>query len=172
MTFDELYHQHKSLVFNLALSYVQNEDDAEEITQDVFVAAHRSMDSFRQEANHATWLYRITINKSLDHLKSRKRQKRFAVIVGLFSDDDGESKHIPHSFDHPGVALEQREAVARIFSKLNQLPATQRTALILSKIEDKSQIEIAEIMKLSVKAVESLLQRAKKTLRKSLGESE
>jgi RNA polymerase sigma factor (sigma-70 family) len=67
---------HKDLVYNLALSYVQNSEDAEEITQDVFIAVYQSISSFKAQANIKTWIYRIAINKSLDFIKAKKRQKR------------------------------------------------------------------------------------------------
>ena len=62
MTLELLYQNYAKQVFNLALQYVQNEGDAEEITQDVFLAAHKSLDKFRNEANYNTWIYRIAIN--------------------------------------------------------------------------------------------------------------
>ena len=81
--FAEIYDQHKSLVFNLALQYVQNTEDAEEITQDVFLIVHEKLEAFRMEAKVSTWLYRITINKSLDFIKAKKRQKRFSFFTSL-----------------------------------------------------------------------------------------
>ena len=60
MTLELLYEKHAEQVYNLALPYVQNLSDAEEITQDVFLAAHKALDKFRNESNHGTWLYRIT----------------------------------------------------------------------------------------------------------------
>jgi len=172
VNFDELYEQYKNLVYNLALQYVQNIEDAEEITQDVFVAVHQSLNSFRNEAKPSTWIYRITINKSLDYLKAKKRKKRFGIIVSLFSGNETDEQIEPHSFHHPGVALEQQEAVERIFAIINQLPTNQRTALILSKIEQIKQQEIANILNISSKGVESLIQRAKITITKQLQQDE
>ncbi|MBK9801179.1 MAG: RNA polymerase sigma factor [Bacteroidetes bacterium] len=85
MNLEELYKEHKNLVFNLALNYVQNVQDAEEITQDVFVTIHFSLHSFKAESKITTWIYRITINKSLDFIKARQRKKRFAFITSLFT---------------------------------------------------------------------------------------
>ncbi len=168
MLFKDLYRLYKNLVFNLALQYVQNTEDAEEITQDVFVSVFQSLSSFQENSKHSTWIYRITINKSLDFIKAKQRKKRFAAIVSLFSSDTGKMRFDKPTFDHPGVVLEQKEALENIFKHLNDLPPNQKTALILSKIEYKSQTEIAEIMQLSVSAVESLIQRAKANLNKKL----
>lgn len=172
MTFEELYNNHKNLVFNLALQYVQNTEDAQEIAQDVFVVVHQTLASFRNEADPKTWIYRVTINKSLDFIKAKKRQKRFGFLTSLFYPDSNEIKYDQKGFDHPGIEIEQKESLELIFKHINNLPENQKTALILSKIEDKSQKEIADIMKLNVKAVESLIQRAKVSLAKNLEKNE
>jgi RNA polymerase sigma factor (sigma-70 family) len=152
----------------LALQYVQNQEDAQEITQDVFVAVYHSMRDFKGKSSIATWIYRITINKSLDFLKAKQRKKRFAFISSLFYPDSNDIKYDTATFDHPGVLLENKEAIAEVFKYINELPDAQKTVLILVKIEQKSQAEVAEIMELSVKAVEGLLQRAKSNLGKKL----
>lgn len=172
VSFEGLYEQYKNLVYNLALHYVQNTEDAEEITQDVFVSIHQKWDSFRQESQVSTWIYRITINKSLDFLKARNRKKRMGKWVSLFFGDTLTVKHEQPAFNHPGVQLENKEAMERLFRCIDQLPDQQKTALLLSKTEQKTQAEMAEIMGISTKAVESLLQRAKQNLAKFLKESE
>ena len=69
--FIAIYNQYKVLVYNVALHYLQNVEDAEEITQDVFVQVHNSLDSFKENSSLKTWIYRITINKSLDFIKHK-----------------------------------------------------------------------------------------------------
>ncbi|MFK7969157.1 MAG: RNA polymerase sigma factor [Bacteroidia bacterium] len=170
MTFSQLYTTHKNMVYNLALHYTQNVEDAEEVTQDVFVAAHAKMASFRKESAIKTWLYRITINKSLDFLKAKNRKKRFSFLNARRLDAD-QGLDLPH-FDHPGVQLEQKEATAAIFAAINKLPPNQKTVLILLKIEHLSQAEAAKVMESSTKAVESLFQRAKQNLKKIMASSE
>jgi RNA polymerase sigma factor (sigma-70 family) len=172
LTFEELYNIHARMVFNLALQYVQNTEDAEEITQDVFVSVHQSFSSFKGESTLKTWIYRITINKSLDHIKSKQRKKRFAFLTSLFFDNSSDLKHDQPTFNHPGVQLEDKESIAAIFKHINDLPDNQKTALILHKIENKTQVEVAEIMQTSPKAIESLIQRAKTNLSKKLNTNE
>jgi RNA polymerase sigma factor (sigma-70 family) len=171
LRFDEIYDQYNNLVFNLSLQYVQNTNDAQEITQDVFVSVYHSLDNFKNNSKVSTWIYRITINKSLDFLKAKKRKKRFAFIISIFGDTN-DIVHDSKNFEHPGVLLEQKEALEKIFCSINKLPNNQKTALILNKIEYKSLAEIGEIMELSTKAVESLVQRAKKRLSGILNEIE
>jgi len=163
MTFDEIYFDHHKMVFNLALQYVQNIEDAEEITQDVFLKVFDNLDSFKKQASLKTWIYRISINQSLDFIKAKNTQKR-NFLSSIFSLNDEKFKFEPPNFNHPGIELEQKEAYQKIFEAINQLSDNQKTAIILLKIEDKSQFETAEIMNLNVKALESLFQRAKKNL--------
>ena len=167
MTFQILYQDYKNMVYNLALQYCQNTEDAEEITQDVFVSVHKRLDEFKHRSELKTWIYRIAINKSLDFLKAKKQHKRSFLSRIMRLDDDKTKIHLPH-FNHPGAILENKEQLALVFSAINQLPDNQKTALILLKIEDKTQTEVAEIMNISIKAVESLFQRAKKNLEKQL----
>ena len=106
-SFPELYVQFKSLVYNVALSYVQNKEDAEEITQDVFIKLFQSFTDFKQESTLKTWIYRITINRSLDFLRHKKSQKRF-FIFGKRSENEYEIQNIS-TFEHPGILLENKE---------------------------------------------------------------
>jgi RNA polymerase sigma-70 factor (ECF subfamily) len=159
----KLYDQNANLVYNLALNYLQNAQDAEEVTQDVFVKVYDKHKEFRSDSSLKTWIYKITINQCIDYLKSRKAQKRFGNIIGLFTQEI-QTRH----FDHPGVELENKEATERIFRKINLLPENQKTALILKSIEQCSQKEIAEILEVSEKSVESLLNRARKNLKELL----
>jgi len=170
MNFQSLYEAHKNKVFNLALQYVQNKEEAQEITQDVFLVIYKKMDAFRHEAGISTWIYRITINKSIDHLRTRQRKKKLVSllqVIGLRS-----TEMDPPDFDHPGVKLEQKERIQEIFNAINQLPERQKTVLLLNKIEKVLLNEISGIMDLSPKAVESLLMRAKTGLEKKLKQNE
>lgn len=171
MDFYRLYEQYKNLVFNLALQYVHNVEEAEEITQDVFVSSYGKLHQFRSEASLKTWIYRITINHSLDFIKKKRAQKRQFTNSSSRLDPEEAGLKIT-DFHHPGVALEQQEEVAYLFSQINRLRANQKTVLVLLKIKDLPVDEVATILRLSPKAVESLLQRAKKNLQKFLNENE
>ncbi len=145
---------------------VQDEGLAEDITQEVFVTVFRSILSFNEQSSLSTWVYRITVNKCLDHLRGKKRQ-RFTLFSQLFQ-GTGEPFSEKTAFDHPGIKLEQRENARYLFKAIEELPDNQKTIFILAHIEELPQKEIAEIMNMSLKAVESVLQRAKVNLRKKL----
>ncbi len=163
--FEQIYNQHVKRVYNLALQYVQNTEDAQEIAQDVFITVHQQHENFRSEANLSTWIHRIAVNKSLDFIKAKKRKKRF----GLFSVFTPTNE--PVHFDHPGVLLEYQEETKLLFEHINNLPENQKTVLMLQKIEGKTMLETSEIMGISHKAVESLLQRAKTNLLKKINQA-
>ncbi|MEZ4919992.1 MAG: RNA polymerase sigma factor [Saprospiraceae bacterium] len=160
--FAKLYQRFATQVYNTALSYLQQTEDAEEVTQDVFVNIHRSASNFQGNSTVRTWIYRIAINKCMDKLRQKSAQNRFRLFP--LQPEINE----PPEFRHPGILLENKEAASRLFHHIYSLPETQKTAVILSYVEDLPRQEVADIMGTSRKAVESLLQRAKKSLREKL----
>ena len=165
--FTALVEQWQDMVYNTALGIVQSPDDADDITQEVFVQVFQSISSFKGGSKLSTWIYRITVSKALDHEKKRKRKKRFAFVRALLGEPGEEHLH-PVDFDHPGVLLERKEKAAELFAALKQIPEKQRIAFTLQKLEGLSNQEIAAVMDTSLYAVESLMQRAKTSLQKKL----
>jgi RNA polymerase sigma factor (sigma-70 family) len=165
--FEKLVHTYQDRVYNTALGFVQNVEDAEDLAQEVFIRVFRNIREFKAASTLGTWIYRITVTSSLDFLRKKKRQKRSGFMNSLF--DKGEQWDQP-DFYHPGVSAENRETSAVLFKAIRQLPAQQQTAFLLQKTEGLDQAAIAEIMKTSVGAVESLLQRAKANLKKMLSD--
>ncbi len=171
--FAELYEAYNNMVFNLALNYVQQKEDAEDITQEVFVKLHQNLHKYDAgAASLKTWLYRITINQCLDFVKARQTKKRFGFITTLFSKESNEPLAEAIQFNHPGIAAEDREALQQLFTIINTLPHNQKTALLLTRMDGRPQSEVAEIMNLNIKAVESLLQRAKSAIEKKWAAAE
>ncbi|HXR82864.1 MAG TPA: RNA polymerase sigma factor [Hanamia sp.] len=157
----------QSMVYNAAIGLLQNAEDAEDTAQEVFMQVYESIGSFKEESKFSTWIYRITVSKSLDHLRKKKRKKRFAFVQSLYGKDDGIMIE-PPDFFHPGVKMENKENAAVLFKAIDQLPLNQKIAFVLNKIENLSYKEIGQIMKSSESSVDSLLQRAKKSLQKNL----
>jgi RNA polymerase sigma-70 factor (ECF subfamily) len=167
LAFTQFVEEWQDMVYNTAMGIVQNEDDADDITQEVFIQVFQSIGSFKGESKISTWLYRITVSKSLDLEKKKGRKKRFAVIQRLFGGSE-EEQVSPVEFDHPGVLMEKKEKAATLFKALKQLPPNHRIAYTLHKLEGQSYQEIAEIMNTTLFAVESLMGRAKTNLKKIL----
>jgi len=164
--FQNIYNQYRILVYNLALHYLQNMEDAEEVTQDVFVQVYHSLHTFKGESALKTWIYRITINKSLDFIRHKNSSKRFYVF-GKKSNNEKEYLNAS-SFEHPGILLENKENAAILYATINELTENQKTAFILSKIDGLTNPEIAAIMQCGISAVESLIFRAKSALKEKL----
>ena len=157
----------KDMVFNTALGIVQNAEDAEDVAQEVFVQVYESVSSFKGESKFSTWLYRITITKSMDHIRRKKRKKRFAFIQSLFGLNN-EVLYDPPDFHHPGVSLDNKERSAILFRAIEQLPENQKIAFTLHKMEGLSYQQVSVVMNATVSSVESLLHRAKTNLKKNL----
>jgi RNA polymerase sigma factor (sigma-70 family) len=157
----------KDMVFNTALGIVQNSEDAEDVAQEVFVQVYESINSFKGESKFSTWLYRITITKAMDHIRKKKRKKRFAFIQSLFGLNN-EVLHDPPDFHHPGISLDNKERSAVLFNAIEKLPENQKIAFTLHKMEGLSYQEVSLVMNSSVSSIESLLHRAKTNLKKNL----
>ena len=153
-------------VHNTVLSIIQNKEDAEDLTQEVFVEVYNSISKFKGDSQLYTWIYRIAVTKSLELLRKRKTKKRFAFVTSIFSNEEEELEI--GDFNHPGIIAENSERAKILFAAINKLPENQRIAFTLSQFENLSYKEISEVMKLSVSSVESLIFRAKGNLKKSL----
>ncbi len=168
ISFKELVDSHKTRVFNTAISFLQNKEDAEDVTQEVFIEVFHSLEKFKGQSSVSTWIYRITVNKSLDHLRKKNRKKRFGFMTSLFNKESGEINVDAGHFEHPGILLEKKEKAKMLFAAIDELSENQKTAFILYHVEELSQKEIGEVMNLTTKAVESLIARARTSLRERL----
>lgn len=168
-SFTALYNKFYPQVYKTAFGYFNNNFDADEIVQDVFIEVHRSAGRFNHKSGLSTWIYRITVNKSLDRLRFQKSAKRFSFFSALFFDEDNRlTENIADPGNH-GLDADNKELEKMIRKAMDTLPEKQRTAFVLTQVEDLSGKEAAEIMETTSKAVESLIQRAKVNLRKELG---
>ena len=166
--FKALVEQHQENVRNTCFRFVNNEEDAEDVAQEVFLEVYRSVKRFRADARLSTWIYRIAVNKSLDFIRMKRRKKRFGQILSLFGmGEEDRELHLPSEED-PHADLERQERNRILNQAIDMLPENQKVAITLSKYEDLRNSEIAEIMETSLSAVESLIHRAKENLRKRL----
>jgi len=170
ISFEKLVKQFKNKVFNTSLSILQNVEDAEDITQEVFVEVFQSLKNFKGESKLSTWIYRIAVSKSLEFLRWKNRKKRFGFMQSLSYNNLTESSFEIPNFFHPGIQLENKERAAILFAAIHKLPENQKTAFILHKTEGLSYAEVADVMQVTLSSVESLLFRAKQSLQKLLGD--
>jgi len=167
--FRMMVEQYQQMVFRTCMGFLHNKDDADDLTQDIFIQAYQSLSRFKGEAAFSTWLYRIAVNASLNKVRKSSKNLILQRIDAFFgTDKSGEAPFLPSDHEDPENILIRQEHVEWVRRALDSLPENQRTAIVLSKYDDLSQKEIAEIMKTSQGAVEALLQRAKKNLREKL----
>ncbi|MES2590108.1 MAG: sigma-70 family RNA polymerase sigma factor [Bacteroidota bacterium] len=170
LAFNFLIQSYATKVLNTCYRFFLDQQDAEDISQEVFLEVYQSIHSFRSDSKLSTWIYRIAITKSLDELKKRKRKKRISSFGKILHLDDI-SNWISGTSNADKNLLE-KESVSEIMNSLDNLPENQRVALTLSKIEGYSNPEIAEIMQTTIGAVESLVFRAKKKLAEEIKSNE
>tara|TARA_B100000029_G_C17563812_1_gene954391 strand:- start:1592 stop:2161 length:570 start_codon:yes stop_codon:yes gene_type:complete len=158
--------KYKNFIFNISVSIIQNTEEADDLTQEVFIQIYKSINKFKEKSSLSTWIYRITLSKCYEHIRFKKRKKRFSKIINLFR-EDGSIIDIP-VFNHPGIILEKKEEGKMLFEAINSLNEEQKSAYILKNIQGLSYKKISEVMKKSTSSIESLIFRAKKNLKKYL----
>ena len=161
--------KYQNMVFNVCYNFLNNRFDADDITQEVFIEVYNKANTFKFESKISTWIYRIATNKSLNHIRKMKKEKLLKSIDSFFSPDDEKSIDIIDNRNKIAhEELEHDEMRDILHMALNKLPKNQSTAFKLHKFENLAYKEIADIMELSLSAVESLIHRAGKNLRKKL----
>ena len=166
--FRQLVERHSHAIFRLAFRMTGNEADAEEVVQDTFLRAYRSLGQFESRANFGTWLYRIGVNCSLDFVRSRKRHVEGREVA---VDEDAGDPLDAIATSNPGP---DRLAMAgqlrkRVEVELSRLSETERTAFMLRHVEGRSIEEIGEILGLRTSATKNSIFRAVQKLRTALG---
>ena len=163
--FRQLVETYQAMVVNTAMGMLHNQADAEDVAQEVFIQVYHSITKFRSDSSLKTWLYRITITRSLNFIRDSKKRNFFTRIEDFFQ---GNKEELAASNLNPQKSLEEKEHAKAIHSAMEDLPENQKIAFALSKYEELSYKEIGEVMQLSKSSVESLLFRAKTNLQKKL----
>lgn len=158
--FTQLVKTYETAVFRMVMGFVHQKEDAEDITQEVFVKVYQSLDSFEGRSSFSTWLYRIAIHVSLSALQKRKRRKFWSMAAELLQ--------LPSGNKDPEQELTEKSEKGLLRKAIDTLPEKQRMAFILSRYEELPQKEVALIMDISEGAVEQLLLRARENLKKKL----
>lgn len=164
--YEEAYLTYKDIVFRAICKYVPIVEDAEELLQDVFVKAFKKIDQFNGLSQLSTWLVTIAKNASLNFLQSIKTQRAVVVKSADLSDlEEEEDQQTPSDLPTPEELVLKKEGRAILLNAFTKLTADQHTACKLFYLEGFSQLEVAEIMAMSLDAVQSLIQRGKTKLR-------
>ncbi|MDC0072486.1 RNA polymerase sigma factor RpoE [Gammaproteobacteria bacterium] len=160
--FDLLVLKYQSRIVSIAFKFVKEIQLAEDISQESFIKAYRSIDSFREESAFYTWLYRITANTAKNYLVSKGRRKESSITDLSFSENE-DFFELPNN-DSPEQILMAQSLKNSIFDALSGLPEETRTALSLREFEGLNYEEIAEIMNCPVGTVRSRIFRGREAL--------
>lgn len=156
-------------VINTCNGFLHNIQDAEDVAQEVFTEMYLSANKFRGDSAISTWLYRIAVNKSLNYIRDNKKTRNLKSIDSFYTGEDSKSLEIAvEDSEQSDYIIENSDRKRNLFNAINSLPENQKTAFILNKYEDLSYKEIADVMKISLSSVESLLFRGKKNLQSKL----
>ncbi|QQS36645.1 MAG: RNA polymerase sigma factor [Ignavibacteriales bacterium] len=166
--FRKIFYDNQRKVLNTCYRIVNDKETAEDLTQEVFIKVHSAIKYFRGDSKFSTWIYRIAVTKSLDHLRAKKRKKRFGLLRFSDSSNEMQVQQKISKREFPGDSLENDERKYFLNKALNAIPENQRIAFSLSKYDEMSYQQIADILGISLSAVESLIHRAKKNLEKKL----
>lgn len=167
--YSRLLDDYQGKVFNTCLSFVPNKEDAEDIAQEVFVEIYSSIKKFKGDSKLSTWIYRISVNKSLEFIRKKSTKKRFGFMQSITGGNIPVDKSSYFTeFNHPGIQLENKEKSELLFNAINKLPEAQKVVFTLHKVDGMSYKEVSEVTEKSVSSIESLLFRAKKNLQKIL----
>ncbi|HVP57732.1 MAG TPA: sigma-70 family RNA polymerase sigma factor [bacterium] len=165
--FGDLVKRYQSKIYRLARRMTETDEDAEDVLQEAFVKAYRSLGQFKGESKFSTWLYRITVNLAL--MKLRKRRPESVSLDAPVSTDEGEvQRDFQDAGPDPLAKLESKESSAILDAAIAELPPGYRAVFILRHVEGLSTGETARILKVSVAAVKSRLHRTRIELRAKL----
>ena len=160
--FEELYRTHAGRLYSVAWRMVGNPVDAEDLLQEIFLAAHRKLDSFRGESALGTWLYRLATNLCLDHLRSKAT--RTSHLTDALDDEPGLADVASRSLaDRALTRMDLERALA-------QLPAGCRAAFVLHDVEGLEHREVAEALGIAEGTSKSQVHKARLRLRALLSE--
>lgn len=160
--FEELVRAYEKTVYNLALRSLGNAQDAEDVTQEAFLKAYRSLSRFRGESKFSVWLFRIVSNLCTDQLRSRSRRPVQSLTV---DDEDGsEMLDIPDEHFSPEKLLDRKLTRESVQRGLARLPDDARQILLLREVRGMSYEEIAQTLDLEPGTVKSRIFRARKRL--------
>ena len=160
---DDIVRLYWRKVFNVAYKFVGRQDEAEDLTQDIFLKLFKSLKTFDRRANFSTWLISVSRNLCIDHYRSMRREHDVVT-----HDVDVVTLARPSVIDSPQAALEQRDRVALLRAALDKLAPSLRTAVMLRDIQELSYQEIAEKLGVPEGTVKSRINRGRTELSRQI----
>ena len=170
--FRALFDKYHRRAFAVAMGVVKNEDDALDAVQEAFVKVHKNIDKFQGTSSFYTWLYRIVMNVSIDHVRRTSRRKSLDFDERALHEESqvaGDGALVPSVTDaNPGKAALRRELGGAIQAALQELPEHHRAVIVLREIEGMSYEEMAEALEVPKGTIMSRLFHARKKMQAAL----
>ena len=167
VAYAEIVRRHRDTIYRVILGNIADSDEALDLVQETFVAAHRSLSRYDRERPMRRWLATIALNKCRDWRRRREVRRLFTFALPL----DVGSAEVPEDRVTPDVEVADRVEIQRVARAIAALPAALREPLVLRAVEDLSQAETAAILGITEKAVETRVRRARARLSERLGRS-
>ncbi len=164
----QLVETYQRKIIKTAYYYLGNMEDAEDLSQEIFVKILTSLPRFRQSSSLSTWIYRIAVNESLNAVRRNRQRQIFCRIERIFGITENGSKGIRREIQAETDTLEVEYQRQWLWEAISSLPEKQRTVFILHKMEELPYAEISSITGQTLSSVESLMHRARLNLQKKL----
>jgi RNA polymerase sigma-70 factor (ECF subfamily) len=163
VAWEQIVRQHWRKVFNVAYKFVGSHEQAEDLTQDIFLKIFRSLETFDRRANFQTWLISVSRNLCIDHYRSVRKERQT-----IDRDVPAEDLSPVSATASPLATLENRDLAALLRQALQTLPKSLRLAVLLRDIQELSYLEIAERLRLPEGTVKSRINRGRKELARQI----
>ena len=158
--FEQLVRAHQKFVYNLALKITCSPEDAMDISQDVFIKVYTGLGAFRGDSRLSVWLYRLTYNACMDHIKKNRPANTFS----LSGDEENEAHDVPDPQPQPEEEAERRELQREVWSAMDELPQEKREILVMRELQGMSYARIGEVLGLEEGTVKSRISRSRLAL--------
>lgn len=165
-----LVERYQRRIYAMVTGMVRDKEEARDLTQDAFIKAYKNLDRFRKDSSFYTWLYRIAMNLSIDHLRkfSKRKSVEFDENIGTGDGDGGLDDR--HRIGDPSKELARKQLGDKIFDALDQLSPEHRQIVVLREVDGLSYKEIAEVLDMAEGTVMSRLFYARRKLQALLKE--
>ena len=166
--FKRLVNDTQRQVRSICYRFLNNRDEAKDVAQEVYIEVFQSIKDFKNPEALQSWIYRIAVSKSIDHIRHQRRKKRFGSVTAFLKLDKEEINFEIPSHGNPQSILEDSQRDKILYKAINSLPENQKIALTLNKIEGFTNTDIAKIMGTSINSVDSFIFKGRNKLKKLL----
>jgi RNA polymerase sigma-70 factor (ECF subfamily) len=168
--FEQLVSRYQNKIMAYVARMLNDHEEAEDVTQEVFIKAYRSLDSFRGASSFSTWLYRIATNLCIDRVRKRKRspQQAYSLDEPFDKDEESGGRDVPDVTNEPSLGVEREELRQQVRLTVAQMPEKLRSVLVMCDIQGMAYEQIAQVLDCPIGTVKSRLFHARADLARRL----